>query len=76
MAEIEYQDIFKGKPRKMLILEPQSGSEYRVFVESAFVGSLSFVAEDGNGSWKTTYNLLKPIAGKLGAHIERIRAKV
>lgn len=69
MAQIEYKDIFKGKPRTLLILE--SDTDYRIFCENAFVGSLTFADTDGAGRWTTVYNLLKPIAVKLGAHIEQ-----
>lgn len=70
MQQYEYHDIYKGKPRKLLILIPPDGLDFRVFCESDFLGSLQFVQDGDAIVWKSAYNILKPIAAKIGAHIE------
>lgn len=76
MQQYQYEDVYKGKPRKLLILMPQNGQDYRVFCESEFLGSIKAVQEDPAVAvlWKTDYNILKPISSKLGKHIEHCRA--
>jgi len=66
-----YEDHYRGKIRKLLILVPREGSDYRVFHDSDFLGSIKPV-DTGSGGilWKTEYNMLKPIALKIGAYIE------
>lgn len=74
MQQYEYIDIYKGKPRKLLILIPHEGLDFRVFCEADFLGSIR-CEQDGDASiWKTDYNILKPIVSKIGAHIERCKA--
>jgi hypothetical protein len=66
-----YEDQYKGKPRKLLIFPPNEGNDYRVFFEANFLGSITpALTEDGMLIWKTEYNILKPIAGKIGQYIE------
>lgn len=70
MQQFIYEDQYKGKPRKLLILMPQDGLEYRVFCDSVFLGSIRLVKDSLMVmSWKTEYNLLKPIAAKIGEFI-------
>ncbi|CAM4345715.1 hypothetical protein SAMN06265348_112130 [Pedobacter westerhofensis] len=65
-----YEDHYKGKPRKLLVLLLNEGQEYRVFWDADFLGSIKPVRdEDGLLIWRTEYNILKPIAGKIGAYI-------
>lgn len=71
MQQYLYEDIYKGQPRKLLILMPQEGTDYRVFCESNFLGSVRLITGDnGIAVWKTDYNILKPIALKIGQSIE------
>lgn len=65
-----YEDQYRGKLRKLLILVPQEGADYRVFHNADFLGSIKPL-ETGNGCviWKTEYNILKPIAAKIGEFI-------
>ena len=72
MEQVEYKDIYKGKPRKLLILKPQEGTDYRVFCESSFIGLISNEQEGEISIWKTEYNLLKPVVKKIGLYIESL----
>ena len=70
MQQYIYDDRYRGQVRKLLILGTAGGQEYRVFHETAFMGVLKMEEEDGAPTaWKTEYNLLKPIAAKIGAFI-------
>lgn len=70
MQQYIYDDHYRGQVRKLLILAAADGLEYRVFYETAFMGIIKKVEEDGRAtSWKTEYNFLKPIATKIGAFI-------
>jgi hypothetical protein len=73
MKQYEYEDIFKGKPRKLLILKPTEGTTYRVFCEASFLGTITPGAVEASSLWTTEYNLLKPIVKKIGEHIESLR---
>jgi hypothetical protein len=73
MTQYEYEDIFKGRPRKLLILKPAEGTIYRVFCEASFLGSIMPDPDESPGLWKTEYNLLKPIVKKIGQHIDSLR---
>ena len=70
MQQYEYEDVYKGKPRKLLILKPQEGADYRVFCEASFLGTITLLIEDSSSTWKSEYNLLKPIVKKIGEYIE------
>ena len=70
MQQYQYDDHYKGKPRKLLILMPPDGIDYRVFCDASFLGTIKPVTVNDQTTWKTEYNMLKPIAGKIGAHIE------
>jgi len=70
MQQYEYEDIYKGKPRKLLILKPQEGTDYRVFCEASFLGTITMVTEDSSSTWKSEYNLLKPVVKKIGDYIQ------
>ncbi|MET1055236.1 MAG: hypothetical protein ABWY16_08000 [Pedobacter sp.] len=65
-----YEDQYKGKARKLLIFPPNEGQDYRVFCQGSFLGSIRPVTGgDEAVIWKTEYNILKPIAGKIGEFI-------
>jgi len=71
MEQYTFEDLYKGKPRKLLILMPQDGQHYRVFCEANFMGVIT--AERNAADvviWRSDYNILKPIVSKIGAHIE------
>jgi len=54
-----------------MIFPPNEGEAYRVFCDASFLGTITPVMnEDKVLIWKTAYNILKPIAAKIGAHIE------
>lgn len=66
MQQFVYEDQYKGKPRKLLILMPQDGLDYRVFCDSIFLGSIRPVKDNNEiTTWKTEYNILKPVAAKI-----------
>lgn len=66
-----YEDQYRGKLRKLVIFPPNEGQEYRVFCETNFIGSITPVSGDNNTLiWKTAYDILKPLARKLGVMIE------
>lgn len=69
MQQYIYEDQYKGKPRELLILSPAEGTEYRVFCEGAFLGSVKQLQVGTKTDWKTEYNILKPVAAKIGAYI-------
>ena len=49
---------------------PQDGLDYRVFCDSIFLGSIRPVKDNTEVvTWKTEYNILKPIAAKIGDYI-------
>jgi len=73
MQQYEYEDIYKGKPRKLLILRPQEGTEYRVFCEASFLGTIISVTTEGGSVWRSEYNLLKPVVKKIGDYIESLK---
>jgi len=71
MQQYQYEDVYKGKPRKLLILSPKDGTDYRVFCESLFLGTIKHVIDlNAVNNWKTEYNILKPIVQKIGKYIE------
>jgi hypothetical protein len=66
-----YEDLYRGKIRKLLILTPHEGTDYRVFHDADFLGSIRPVKTGSDGmTWKTEYNILKPIVIKMGEYIE------
>jgi len=75
MQQYIFIDQYKGQPRKLLILTQQSRVEYRVFCESNFLGSIQVVTENDVVSWKSDYNMLKPIVSKIRSHIETVEQK-
>jgi|GEM_PF-2589483 len=71
MQEYIYEDQYKGKTRKLLILMTPNGQDYRVFCDSNFMGSITTVQNAAEKTiWKSEYNILKPIVSKIGEHIE------
>jgi hypothetical protein len=70
MEQYIYEDEYRGQKRKLLILSVQNGSGYRVFSEAKFIGVISPVSNGNSIIWQTDYNVLKPIAGKIGEWIE------
>jgi len=71
MQEYIYEDQYKGKPRKLLILLSPGGQDYRVFCDANFLGSITAVQhEDDTIIWKSDYNILKPVVSKIGAYVE------
>lgn len=71
MQQYIYEDEYRGKSRKLLILFSAESREYRVFCESQFLGLIKSDLGINDGiSWKTDYNILKPIVGKIGSYIE------
>jgi len=73
MEQIEYEDIYKGKPRKLVILNPLGGTTYRVFCEASFVGTITVTENEGSFEWQSDYNLLKPVVKKIGHFIEELQ---
>lgn len=72
MEQYMYEDEYRGKWRKLLIVYSAGSDEYRVFQESQLLGLIRYVNEEADFcGWKTEYNVLKPIVAKIGAHIER-----
>lgn len=69
MQQYLYQDQYKRKLRKLLILRSADGADYRVFCESAFLGTIKSETQENQTRWKTEYNILKPIAAKIGESI-------
>ena len=69
MQQYIYEDQYKGQPRKLLIVSSADQTGYRVFCEGAFLGAIQLLQDNDTISWKTEYNILKPIAAKIGAHI-------
>lgn len=71
MQQYIYDDQYKGQPRTLLILKQADGQDYRVFNGAQFLGAIQALRNDETGTvWKTEYNILKPIANKIGAFIE------
>lgn len=70
MEQYSYEDEYRGQKRKLLILSGEEDTSYRVFSDAKFIGSISFVINNEKVSWKTEYNILKPIASKIGEWIE------
>ncbi|QNK62035.1 hypothetical protein H7F33_15985 [Pedobacter sp. PAMC26386] len=71
MEQYIYEDEYRGQKRKLLILSVEDGSGYRVFCESKFIGLISPLVNDEAIIWQTDYNILKPIARKIGERIEK-----
>lgn len=70
MQQYEYSDQYRGKPRRLLILKPDDGSDCRVFCEGAFIGSMRLIVHpEASDSWQTDYNTLKPIVTAIGKFI-------
>lgn len=66
-----YEDQYKGKKRTLQIFSPTDGDSYRVFCEASFLGSITPVRnEDESVTWKTEYNIIKPVARQIGQYIE------
>lgn len=70
MEQYIYEDEYRGQKRKLLILSVADGSGYRVFLADKFIGLISPVISDEAVIWQTEYNMLKPIAKKIGEWIE------
>jgi len=71
MQQYTYEDQYRGQTRKLLILSAGDGVAYRVFCGADFYGSITLqVAASGERIWKTDFNILKPIASKIGLFIE------
>ena len=71
MQQYTYEDRYRGRTRKLLILSADDGIAYRVFCDANFYGSItSQLREDGGKVWKTDFNILKPIVSKIGLFIE------
>lgn len=71
MKQYIYNDIFKGKARELLIIGQMDRAEYRVYCENNMIGiMLKDPSKPLEQQWSTVYNLLKPIAKKLGKHID------
>jgi len=71
MQQYTYEDQYRGQTRKLLILSGDDKISYRVFCDANFFGSI--IPEDtaaGQKVWKTDFNILKPIAAKIGLFIE------
>lgn len=49
---------------------PPDGIDYRVFCDASFLGTIKPVTVNDQTTWKTEYNMLKPIAARIGACIE------
>lgn len=70
MEQYSYEDEYRGQKRKFLILSGEENNIYRVFSEARFIGSISHESHNEKVIWKTEYNILKPIATKIGEWIE------
>ncbi|MBB6500595.1 hypothetical protein [Pedobacter cryoconitis] len=70
MEQYIYEDEYRGQKRKLLILSVADSSGYRVFCETKFIGSINPVSNETGLVWKTEYDVLKPIARKIGEWIE------
>ena len=70
MEQYSYEDEYRGQKRKFLILSGEENNIYRVFSEARFIGSISHKFHNEKVIWKTEYNILKPIATKIGEWIE------
>ncbi|AMQ00197.1 hypothetical protein AY601_3329 [Pedobacter cryoconitis] len=70
MEQYNYEDEYRGQKRKFLILSGEENTIYRVFSEARFIGSISHEIDNEKVIWKTEYNILKPIATKIGEWIE------
>ncbi len=69
MEQYCYEDEHRGQKRQLLILSVDDGTGYRVFCEAKFIGSISPVLRENVVIWQTDYNVLKPIARKIGEWI-------
>ena len=77
MHQFIYEDEYRGQPRKLLILKPGEGTDYRVFEDANFLGSIRPVAKGESAVvWKTEYNVLKPIVKKIGDYVESCLAQL
>jgi hypothetical protein len=66
-----YKDIFKGKARELLIIGKEDSSEYRIFCDGSLLGILLKDTESQpEPKWTTVYNILKPVAGRIGQFID------
>lgn len=70
MEQYTYEDEYRGQKRKLLILSGEEDTGYRVFLDAKFIGSISYEINNEKVVWKTEYNILKPIATKIGEWIE------
>ncbi|MBB5647724.1 hypothetical protein [Pedobacter cryoconitis] len=70
MEQYTYEDEYRGQKRKLLILSGEEDTSYRVFSDAKFIGSISHEINNEKVVWKTEYNILKPIATKIGEWIE------
>jgi len=66
-----YKDIFKGKARELLIIGKEDNTEYRIFCDGSLLGILlKDTVSQPEAKWTTVYNVLKPIAGRIGHFID------
>jgi uncharacterized protein YukJ len=70
MEQYIYEDDYRGQKRNLLIISGKDDTSYRVFLDARFIGSISHEITDELVIWKTDYNILKPIANKIGKWIE------
>lgn len=71
MQQYIYKDIFKGKARELLIVSKENSTEYRIFCDGSLLGILlKDIASQPEPKWTTVYNILKPIAGRIGQFID------
>ncbi|MET4142996.1 hypothetical protein [Pedobacter sp. UYP1] len=70
MEQYIYEDDYRGQKRNLLIISGEDDTSYRVFLDARFIGSISHEITDELVIWKTDYNILKPIANKIGKWIE------
>lgn len=71
MQQYIYKDIFKGKARELLIIGKEDSNEYRIFCDGSLLGILLKDTENQpEPKWTTVYNILKPIAARIGQFID------
>jgi len=72
MEQYIYEDEYRGQKRNLLIISGEDDTSYRVFLDAKFIGAISHEISDELVIWKTEYNILKPIANKIGKWIENL----
>lgn len=70
MEQYIYEDEYRGQKRNLLIISREDDTSYSVFLDARFIGSISHEMSNELVIWKTEYNILKPIADKIGKWIE------